>query len=860
MAVEGPVELNLRDRLIRPATSRLDVLAEPDHRKYPAPGADQVALLIERRPGVDDRAAVPGCRIDTGDHATRHRSTRITSSGEDDRHRSIAAPLQLRMRSKIAGSGGVEESTEWRCQAGQQGLGLGVAEPCVELDHPNTAGCQCQAGVQQSAERRAAPGHLINSWLQHSVADLFDKIIRRPRQRRIGAHAAGIGPGVPIANPLEVLRGLQRPYGPPVGYGEQAHLRPIEKLLDHHPTAAHCMINSDLPIAGHYNALAGGQAIVLDDIRWPELIERLVYLVARHTVSGASGRHTGRCHHLLGEGLAAFQACCGCRWAEAGDSSLAYGIGHTRHQWRLGPNDDQADSEPGCQTRDGMAVKRIEAMIRAQCSSAGVPRRSVQLGHGGVAIQRQSERMLAPARADHQHPQWTHHGPRAYPSVQARRASLREAPNQVAFRTVADPSFPTLHIRPSQGWLNDPNGLCRIDGRYHVFFQYNPVSPVHEAISWGHVSSADLIHWQQHPVALAPRPGLIDGGGCWSGCVIDDAGVPTAVYTANPDHARNAVAAVARSDRSLIRWEQDVSPVLGISKASGLDEVRDPFIFIHQGRRYAIQGAGHPLESARLLLYGCDDLKHWTELGTLLTADDPVAAKAAAANIWECPNLVQIDGQWVLLLSLWHLVNTVHRLAGVRYLLGDLVPQDQGWVFKATSGGVVDDGPAFYAPQVLVEPNRTLLWAWAWELGRSVEQIAETGWAGVLTFPRELYVRNGVLGMRPAHELTGLRRGCLALQPGQPFQAQAFELLASGPVALRLADEGVDVLVSSAEGTPADPARILVDGSMVETFHHGASHTTRAYPTANSSWVVDGAEVTAYRLGSRVAVAAGAGV
>jgi beta-fructofuranosidase len=449
--------------------------------------------------------------------------------------------------------------------------------------------------------------------------------------------------------------------------------------------------------------------------------------------------------------------------------------------------------------------------------------------------------------------------PRAYLSVQACRPSLRGAPSQVAFRTVADPSFPTLHIRPSQGWMNDPNGLCRIDGRYHVFFQYNPMSPVHEAISWGHVSSPDLIHWQQHPVALAPRPGLIDGGGCWSGCVIDDAGVPTAVYTANPDHARNAVVAVARSDRSLIRWEQDVSPVVGISRASGMDEVRDPFIFVHEGHRYAIQGAGHPLEPARLLLYGCDDLKRWTELGALLTADDPIAAEVAAANIWECPNLMHIAGQWVLLLSLWRLVDSVHRLAGVRYLLGDLVPQNQGWVFKASSGGVVDDGPAFYAPQVLVEPKRTLLWGWAWELGRSVQQIAEAGWAGVLTFPRELYVRSGVLGVRPATELTALRLGRLELQPSQPFQAHAFELLASGPVALRLTADGVDALVSSAEGTPSEPARIFVDGSMVETFHKGVSHTTRAYPSANSSWVVDGARVTAYRLGDRVAVAAGAG-
>ena len=421
----------------------------------------------------------------------------------------------------------------------------------------------------------------------------------------------------------------------------------------------------------------------------------------------------------------------------------------------------------------------------------------------------------------------------------------------VAFPFVADPSFPTLHIRPRQGWLNDPNGLCRIDGRYHVFFQCNPAAPMHDAIRWGHVSSIDLLHWQQHPNALAPRPNLMDAAGCWSGCVVDDGGVPTAVYTANPDHARNAVVALARSDRSLLHWQQDESPVSGISEASGSDEVRDPFLFVHEGHRYAVQGAGQPAGRPRLQLYGCDDLSHWTELGTLLTLTDPIAAEVASANIWECPNLVQIDGQWVLLVSLCQLSDHVGQPVGVRYLLGDLVARGQGWTFKATSGGVHDDGPAFYAPQLLAEPDRTLLWGWAWELRPGPTEIAEAGWAGVLTFPRELFVRDGQLGTRPATELQELRRAILALRPGTPFQAHAFELVASEPVALRLIDDGVDSLVSAADGTPSDPARILVDGSIVETFHRSRSCTTRAYPTVSSSWVVEGAAVTAYRLGHK---------
>jgi beta-fructofuranosidase len=418
---------------------------------------------------------------------------------------------------------------------------------------------------------------------------------------------------------------------------------------------------------------------------------------------------------------------------------------------------------------------------------------------------------------------------------------------------VADLSFPALHIRPPQGWMNDPNGVCRIDGRYHAFFQYNPGAPVHGAIHWGHVSSTDLLHWREHPIALTPRSGLIDGAGCWSGCVVDDAGVPTAVYTANPDHAWNAVVGIARSDRSLMSWEQDQSPVLGISRASEIDEARDPFIFVHEGRRYAVQGAGQPSGRARVLLYGCDDLRYWTELGPLLSTDDPIAAEVAPANIWECPNVVRVDGQCVLLVSLWRRSAGVDQLAGVRYLLGDLVAQGRGWRFKATSGGVLDDGPAFYAPQLLAEPDRTLLWGWSWELGRSVQQIADAGWAGVLTFPRELYLRDGVLGVRPATELEGLRRERLACLPGVPFQAAAFELIANGPVALRLLDDHADILVSAAEGTLADPARILVDGSMVESFCRGASHTTRAYPTADSRWVVDGVGVSVYRLGGMVA-------
>ena len=71
---------------------------------------------------------------------------------------------------------------------------------------------------------------------------------------------------------------------------------------------------------------------------------------------------------------------------------------------------------------------------------------------------------------------------------------------------MSDACFPRLHVRPAKGWINDPNGVCRVDGRWHVFFQYNPHSPRHHRVGWGHWSSPDLVAWTEHEPALMPTP------------------------------------------------------------------------------------------------------------------------------------------------------------------------------------------------------------------------------------------------------------------------------------------------------------------------------------------------------------------
>jgi beta-fructofuranosidase len=318
--------------------------------------------------------------------------------------------------------------------------------------------------------------------------------------------------------------------------------------------------------------------------------------------------------------------------------------------------------------------------------------------------------------------------------------------------------------------------------------------------------------------------------------------VPTAVYSAVADDTHRSDVLLARSDREMRTWRQDRQPVARMPDDPTISHMRDPFVFTAEGHRYAIQGAGHTDGDPCILAYGCDDLSSWTELGTLLSGDDPVAAEVAPANIWECPNLIRFDDRWILILSLWRKVGEKFTLAGVRYLAGDLVIGPAGPRFAPESGGQLDRGPCFYAPQVLRADGRVLLWAWSWERGRRRADIVAAGWAGALTFCRQLSLVDDTVVSRPTAELDRLRRDPLPLAADQPFAAAAFDVeLAPGEAELWLLDGDDERLV--AEIDVADPAmvppRILVDGSMVEIFDGSATpYTTRAYPTATSRWLL----------------------
>jgi sucrose-6-phosphate hydrolase SacC (GH32 family) len=50
-----------------------------------------------------------------------------------------------------------------------------------------------------------------------------------------------------------------------------------------------------------------------------------------------------------------------------------------------------------------------------------------------------------------------------------------------ADRTYDETYRPQFHFSPKVNWTNDPCGLVYFGGKYHLFFQHNPVGDL-----WGH--------------------------------------------------------------------------------------------------------------------------------------------------------------------------------------------------------------------------------------------------------------------------------------------------------------------------------------------------------------------------------------
>ncbi|RLM21407.1 glycosyl hydrolase family 32 [Brenneria alni] len=321
-----------------------------------------------------------------------------------------------------------------------------------------------------------------------------------------------------------------------------------------------------------------------------------------------------------------------------------------------------------------------------------------------------------------------------------------------------DPHRPHWHLSPSVGLLNDPNGFIHHNGRYHLFYQWNPLACTHGAKFWGHWSSVDLVHWRHEPVALVPSESY-ETHGCYSGSAVVDNGAITLIYTGNvkyEDGSRTAFQCLARENTD---GEYDkLGPVLTLPEGY-TGHVRDPKVWKHEDHWYMVLGAQDKQLQGKVLLYRSSDLRHWERIAEI--AGSRLGGLGDFGYMWECPDLFRLNGRDVLICCPQGVPAEEERYLNTfqaGYFIGALDYRNGNYPHHGFNE--LDLGFEFYAPQTTEsEDGRRLMFGWMAipDENEFFEPTIAHGWLHTMTCPRELTLREGKLYQQPVRELQQLR-------------------------------------------------------------------------------------------------------
>jgi beta-fructofuranosidase len=346
---------------------------------------------------------------------------------------------------------------------------------------------------------------------------------------------------------------------------------------------------------------------------------------------------------------------------------------------------------------------------------------------------------------------------------------------QETSRLAGDPMRPQFHLLPAKNWMNDPNGPIYFKGKYHMFFQYNPLAAVWGDMSWNHAVSEDMMHWRHLPVAMTPTAGGPDSFGCFSGSAIAVGDRVYVVYTGTQksgdalatirDGANNIeeTQCLAWSDDPLlVRWTKDPVPVVERPpEGMKITGFRDPSAWKGGDGYYMTVGSGVEDEGGCVLLYRSkssdgEDLKSWEYLHKLTSGEwdgKKTSNPCDDGEMWECPEFFALDGGHVLIYS---------TMGKVFWESGVL--DEAAMTFSAKKKGELDWG-AFYAPKTQLDAQgRRILWGWIQER-RDGAAMKAAGWSGMMSLPRVLSLdAEGVLQIKTLPGLKTLRAGALPYQ------------------------------------------------------------------------------------------------
>ena len=468
------------------------------------------------------------------------------------------------------------------------------------------------------------------------------------------------------------------------------------------------------------------------------------------------------------------------------------------------------------------------------------------------------------------------------------RAAFGAKESPLAAQLAADLLRPQYHLLPAANWMNDPNGPIFYQGRYHMFFQYNPDGAFWGDMHWAHATSPDMIHWEHEPVAIAPTPDGYDRDGVFSGSIVLDGNTPTAIYTgvappATPagttlddgHHKWREVQCLATStDKALRTWQKLPEPIIA-RPPEGMNVLgfRDPGVWREGDDWLMTLGSGTKEKGGLVLIYKSRDLRQWEYLHPLVestASGRPVTNPVSSGVMWECPDFFPLGDRYVLLYAAQH---RVWWKTGT-YQDRRFTPQKEG----------VLDGGSYYAAKSMLDAKGTrILWGWIPET-RPLADYKAAGWAGLMALPRVLTIgADGGLETEVVPAAQGLRSRIMSVPPSfGPQKEKALkevrlrnlcgeiqaEFMPGQPFTLKLVSEagdrfaqidydpqqrGTELRINEFRASIATDQpvhlRCLLDGSSLEVFaNRQASITARVYQIPRGPLQLEVANLAGLRL------------
>ena len=272
-----------------------------------------------------------------------------------------------------------------------------------------------------------------------------------------------------------------------------------------------------------------------------------------------------------------------------------------------------------------------------------------------------------------------------------------------------------LHYHPKKNWINDPNGLCYFNNKFHIYYQYNPKANKWGNICWGHATTIDFINYNEESVALENNS-QYDVDGCYSGnaIVIDD--TLYIYYTSVKGEKQTQSVAYSKDGYNFIKY--DKNPIIDTNF-----EARDPYVFLYNNKLYMILGTQN-----RVLLYKAKNPFEFEYISDLINTNEFI----------ECPNLINLGDKYLFKYS-----SMVDRLD--HFFIGSF----DGLKFVKEKEVFINLPKNYYASQIFKYNNDYIIMGWIYN--DNYETIKE--YNGILSIPRIIYYENNTIKTKPFNSL-----------------------------------------------------------------------------------------------------------